>query len=107
MPRKHSLLSTNKWAYSATFNAIHDTSKLQKDNLVELCCRATHCVRLIHTTHGKDDGLYAMFASCAGQEVSLMRHLVHYFITNVYCQHFKCIGFNYLAKKRLTFGSMG
>ena len=96
--RKCFLPSTNKWAYSAIFRAVYDIARLQKDNLVELCCQATHCVRMIHTMHGEDDGLYAMFANRAGQDVSFMWHWVHILITNVYQTHFKHIGFNYLAK---------
>ena len=99
--RKHFLASTNKWAYSTIFRAVYDTARLQKDNLVEHCCCATHCVRMIHTMHGEDNGLYAMFANHAGQDVSFMRHGVHFFIMNVYRTYFECIGFNYLTKKRL------
>ena len=102
--RKHFLPSTNKWAYSAIFRAVYDTARQQKDNLVELCCQATHCVRMIQTMHGEDNGLYAMFANCAGQDVSFMWHWVHFFIMYVYQTHFKCIGFNYLAKKGLDLG---
>ena len=99
--QKHTLPSSNIWAYSASYKAVYESSKLHKEDLVGLCCRAMHCVRLIHTTHGEDDGLYAIFAGYMGQDVTFMGHWVYYFITDVYQTHYKCIGFNYLMKKGL------
>ena len=99
--RKHYLPSTNKWAYNTLLRPVHDTEKLQKGNLVELCCCTTHCVRIAHVAHGEGDGLYAIFANCAGQDVMFMQCWLHYFIMNAYRIHFKCIGFNYLSRKGL------
>ena len=70
--RKCTLPSTNRWAYSISYKAVYESSKLHKEDLVGLCCQATHCIRLIHTTHGEDNGLYAIFAEHMGQDVAFI-----------------------------------
>ena len=38
--------SANKWKYAMMFKNVYENKKLNKVDLVELCCRVTHCVKL-------------------------------------------------------------
>ena len=83
------------------FQPMYDNTQVSKEEMVTLCCRTTHFVRLQQMEYKENDGLYAMYGSREGQNAAFMREWLHYFVTEVYKSHFKWIGYNYLAKKGL------
>ena len=80
---------------------MYDNAEVSKEEVVTLCCHATHHVRLQQMEYSENDGLYAMYSSGQAQDAIFMRRWLHYFITEVYKSHFKWVGFNYLANKGL------
>ena len=80
---------------------MYDNAKVSKEEVVTLCCHATHCVRIQQRENSENDSLYAMYGSREGQDATFMRCWLHYFVTKVYNSHFKWVGFNYLVKKGL------
>ena len=78
---------------------MYDNDKLNKDGLVTLCCHTTHCIRLKHVDYDENDGLYTIYGNREDQDTEFLRRWLHYFVTEVYKSHFRCVGFNYLAKK--------
>ena len=72
-----------------SYQSVYDSVKVSKEEVVTLCCQATHCVRIKHMEYSENDGLYAMYGSMEGQDTAFMRHWLHYFITEVYKSHFK------------------
>ena len=99
MRRKLSIPSSNHWQYLLNFQQVHESVRVSKEGVANLCCRSTHCIRLQQTDYKENDGLYAMYCNRVGQSPDFMREWLHYFVTVVYKTHFKRIGFTYLTKK--------
>ena len=99
--RKTSIPSANCWRYMLNFQHVPETAKVRKEDVVQLQCRSTHCVRLQQQDHSETDGLYGIYGNRVGQSPGFMREWLHYLITVVYKVHFRQIGFTYLAKKGL------
>ena len=87
--------------YSMTFKNVFESEKLSKTDLVELCCKTMHCVRLRCMEHGPEDGLYVIFGNRAGQDAAFMHRWLHCFVTEANCKNFIRARFNYLARKGL------
>ena len=81
---------------------VYETDKIPKEELDQLCCRATHCVRLKVTTHAENDNLYNIFALYAGQDCEFMRRCLKFFMTTVYPRNFEVAGHHCLMPKGLT-----
>ena len=99
--RKISLPSANCWRYLLNFQHIQEMSKINREDLVYLACRTTHCVHLQQQEYDENDGLYAIYGNRVGQSPAFMHTWLHYFMTVVYKTHFRRIGFTYLASKGL------
>ena len=67
-----------------TFKYVYKSEKLNKMDLVELCCRATQCVRLKCMDHGPEGGVYTIFGNRAGQDTAFMHRWLHFFIAEAY-----------------------
>ena len=95
------LQSNNKWTYAMSFKHVYKGEKLQENEIVTLCCRNTHCIRLCYKEYKEEDLLYSLFSEHAGQEIPFMCRWLYHFVMEVYNRHFARIGFNYLALKGL------
>ena len=76
--------TNNKWAYSPVFKPVYETDKLQKEDLVNLCCHDVHCVWLQHSHFKEENELYTIFASHQGQSVNFMCKWLHFFLSQRY-----------------------
>ena len=99
--RKTSIPSANHWRYMLNFQHVPETAKVQKEDVVQLQCRTTHCVCLQQQEYNENDGLYVIYGNRVRQSPEFMREWLHYFITVVYKVHFRRIGSTYLANKEL------
>ena len=84
MPKPKPIPLPNKWKYSMMFRQVYESAKLDKRDLVELCCRSTHCVHLRYEDFDENNELYTICGKHAGQEVSFMRKWLHFFIMEAY-----------------------
>ena len=91
-----------KYKYSDFVDPVYETHKIPKEEIDQLCCRATHCVRLKVTTHAENDNLYNIFALYAGQDCKCMRRWLKFFMTTVYPRNFEVAGHHCLTPKELT-----
>ena len=72
------LIPTNsKWVYSTSFKTVYESERLKKEELVQLSCRRTHCVRLQHADF-KEDAIHTIFARQQGQSENFMRKWLHF-----------------------------
>ena len=81
---------------------VYETNKIPKEELEQLCCRATHCIRLKVTTHAENNNLYNISALYAGQDCEFMRRWLKFFMTTVYPRNFEVAGHYCLMPKGLT-----
>ena len=87
--RKTSIPSANHWRYMLNFQHVAETAKVCKEDVAQLHCRTTHCVRLQQQEYSENDGLYVIYGNRVGQSPGFMREWLHYFITVVYKVHFR------------------
>ena len=99
--RPRPILSNCKYKYSDFVDPVYKTNKTPKEEIDQLCCRATHCVRLKVTTHAENDNLY-IFVLYAGQGCEFMRRWLKFFMTTVYPRNFEVAGYHCLTPKGLT-----
>ena len=81
---------------------VYETDKVLKEEIEQLCCRATHCVRLKVTTHAENNNLYNIFALYAGQDCKFMRRWLKFFMMTVYPRNFEAASHHCLMPKGLT-----
>ena len=87
--RKTAIPSANPWKYLLNYQHVPETAKLQKDEVSQLQCRTTHCVRLQQQDYNENDGPYAIYGHRVGQSPEFLREWLHYFIMVVYKTHFR------------------
>ena len=56
--RPRPIPSNSKYKYCDFVVPVYETDKISKEELNQICCRTTHCVRLKATTHAENDNLY-------------------------------------------------
>ena len=66
MPKSKPISSTNKLKYSMMFRLVYECAKLDKKDLLGLCCRPTHCVCLQYEDFDENDELYTIYGKHAG-----------------------------------------
>ena len=91
-----------KYKYCDFVDPVYQTDKIPKEELDQICCRATHCVRLKVTTHAENDNLYNIFALHAGKDCDFMRRWLKFFVTTVYPKNFEVARCHCLMPKGLT-----
>ena len=53
--RKTTIPSANPWKYLLNYQHVPETAKLQKEEVVQLQCRTTHCVRLQQQDYNENE----------------------------------------------------
>ena len=100
--RPRPIPSNCKYKYSDFVDPVYETNKIPKEEIDQLCCRATHYVRLKVTSHAENDNLYNIFALYAGQDCEFTRRWLKFFMTTVYPKNFEVAGHHCLRPKGFT-----
>ena len=103
--RPQPIPSNSKYKYCDFVVPVYETDKISKEELNQICCRTTHCVRLKATTHAENDNLYNVFALHAGQDCDFIRRWLKFFMTTVYPKNFEVAGHHCLMPKGLSLDS--
>ena len=99
--RPQPIPSNCKYKYSNFVDPVYETDKVPKEEIDQLSCRTTHCIRLKVTTHAENDNLYNIFALYAGQDCKFMRRWLKFFMMTVYPRNFEVAGHHCLTPKGL------
>ena len=100
--RPRPIPSNCKYKYSDFVEPVYESDKVLREEIGQLCCRATHCIRLKDTTHAENDNLYNIFALYARQDCEFMRRWLKFFMMTVYPRNFEVAGHHCLMPKGLT-----
>ena len=84
-----------------TLIPIYENHKVDKDEITELDCRASHEIALEDKTIPEEDRLYNFFASLCGQDRKFMRTWFHLFV-RLHKRYFTTLASNYFKRKGLT-----
>ena len=93
--------SRNPWKYAETLIPIYENHKVDKDEIMELDCRASHEIALDDRTIPEEDRLYNFFASLCGQDRKFMRTWLHLFV-RLHKRYFTTLATSYFKRKGLT-----
>ena len=93
--------SCNPWKYTETLVPIYENHKVDKDEIINLDCRASHEIALENKTIPEDDRMYNFFASLCGQDRKFMRTWLHLFV-RLHKRYFTSLASNYFKRKGLT-----
>ena len=93
--------SYNPWKYTETLIPIYENHKVDKDEIINLDCRASHKIALEDKTIPEDDRMYNFFASLCGQDRKFMHTWLHLFV-RLHKRYFTSLASNYFKRKGLT-----
>ena len=96
--REKKIESCNPWKYAETLIPIYEKHKVNKDEITELYCRASHEIAPDDKTIPEDDRLYNFFASLCGQDRKFMRTWFHLFV-RLHKRYFTALASNYFKRK--------
>ena len=99
--REKRIESHNPWKYAETLIPIYENHKVDKDEITELDCRASHEIALDDKTIPEEDRLYNFFASLCGQDRKFMCTWLHLFV-RLHKRYFTTLASNYFKRKGLT-----
>ena len=93
--------SRNPWKYVETLVPIYEKHKVDKDEIVNLDCRANHEIVIEDKTIPEEDRLYSVFASLCGQDRKFMHTWLHLFV-RLHKGYFASLASIYFKRKGLT-----
>ena len=96
--REKRIESRNPWKYVETLIPIYENHKVDKDEIMEFDCRASHEIALDDRTIPEEDRLYNFFASLCGQDRKFMRTWLHLFV-RLHKRYFTTLASNYFEKR--------
>ena len=92
----------NPFPYADTVKPIYEVHRVLQKEMVELCCRQTHCIRVRSTKVPENDNLYELFTRYTNNDIDFICQWLKVFnISNQW--NLKQRASKYLASKGLLF----
>ena len=62
----------NPYNYAGQVMPIYEIHRVLRSEMVELCCRSTHCIKVRSTNVHENDNLYELFRKFTNKDIKFM-----------------------------------